>query len=82
MPYDGNAIAGVLEEIFGADMTGAPCACAACGQSGVVANTAVYFAGPGTVARCQSCDNVLLIITQRHEMYCLDLTGFSELSMP
>ncbi|MER7245547.1 DUF6510 family protein [Kribbella sp. NPDC000426] len=81
-PYDGNAIAGVLEEVFGHDMTAADCVCAECGRTGVVAEVAVYLGGPGAVARCRSCDNVLLVITERRAMYCVDLTGFSHLATP
>lgn len=80
MPYDGNAIAGVLEDVFGDDMTTAGCVCAECGQTGVVADVAVYLGGPGAVARCRSCDSVLLVIVQHRDMYCVDVTGFSHLA--
>ncbi|MFD3406573.1 DUF6510 family protein [Kribbella sp. NPDC058693] len=80
--YDGNAIAGTLEAIFGADMTTAGCTCGGCGRSGVVAEVAVYLDGPGLVARCPSCDHVLLVVTQRRGMYCVDRAGFAQLSTP
>ena len=31
---DGNAVAGLLEEVFGCEMTACPCQCAHCGRSG------------------------------------------------
>jgi hypothetical protein len=38
---DGNAIAGDLLEVFGVDLTGAMCVCAASGMSSVVAEAVV-----------------------------------------
>jgi uncharacterized protein DUF6510 len=81
-PYDGNAIAGTLEDVFGGDMTMADCVCGGCGHAGLVAEVAVYLGGPGVVGRCRSCDKVLMVITQRRGMYCVDLAGMSRLSTP
>src|SRR5204863_9028205 len=39
---DGNAIAGILEDIFGEDMTTTTATCSGCGRSGPLAETAVY----------------------------------------
>jgi hypothetical protein len=41
MALDGNAIGGLLLEIFGSDMTSAEASCAACGAVGPVAKTTV-----------------------------------------
>jgi hypothetical protein len=35
----------------------------------------VYMSGPGTMARCRDCDTILLMLTERHGMYCVDLPG-------
>ena len=48
---DGNAIGGLLHDIFGTDLTGAEATCATCGAVGPVAGTVVYLRGPGTVVR-------------------------------
>ena len=72
---DGNAIAGVLEEIFGQDMTAAAATCSGCGRSGPMAETAVYMRAPGIVVRCCHCDTVLAVVTERRATYCVDLTG-------
>ncbi|HET6988123.1 MAG TPA: DUF6510 family protein [Kribbella sp.] len=82
MPVDGNAIAGTLADVFGGDMTSAGAVCAHCGQAGVLADVAVYVGGPGIVGRCRSCENVLVVITERRGTYCVDLTGLSHLSPP
>ena len=40
-----------------------------------MAEMVVYMSGPGTVARCRDCDTILLILTERDGMYCVDLPG-------
>lgn len=47
MALDGNAIGGLLLEIFGSDMTSAEASCAACGAVSPVAETTVYPPGGG-----------------------------------
>ena len=74
---DGNAIAGTLAQLVGHDMTDAGCECAGCGRSLVLAQTRVYDRGPGIVARCPGCDGVLVVITYRHGLACVDLMGTS-----
>ena len=77
--FDGNAIAGTLEVIFGDDMTVAAATCAGCGASGPLAESAVYLWAPGIVVRCRHCDNVLAVVIQRRAVYCVDLRGVSAL---
>ena len=52
---DGNAIGGLLLDVFGAEMTTAAGVCAECGATGQVAELVVYLEAPGTVARCRGC---------------------------
>jgi hypothetical protein len=63
-PLDGNAIAGPMAELFGAEMTTAGGACAGCGTESLVAELHVWSAGhaPGAVARCPGCGKVVLVI--------------------
>ena len=58
---DGNAIAGQLVEVFGAELTTATGVCASCGASGVVAELVVYLQAPGTVVRWRRLGRVLLV---------------------
>ena len=51
-PLDGNAMAGVMHDLFARDMTTMGYKCTGCGKTGVMAEMAVYMSGPGTVARC------------------------------
>ncbi|MGW5195845.1 DUF6510 family protein [Kribbella sp. NPDC004138] len=76
-PVDGNAIAGLLQDLFGRDVTAGGYACQDCGRTGYVAELAVYPNGPGIVGRCRSCDAVLLMITERQGRYCVDSGGLS-----
>jgi hypothetical protein len=81
---DGNAIGGLLREIFVEEMTVAVTTCAACGAVREVGALAVYAQAPGTVVRCPDCDAVLLRVVRSEERLWLDLRGVRcfELSMP
>ena len=76
---DGNAIGGLLQEGFGTDMTTVMGTCGNCAASGLVAELAVYMQAPGTVVRCRSCDNVLMVFVKIHERTCVDLLGLAAL---
>ena len=77
---DGNAIGGMLIEVFGAEMTTAVGTCGSCGTWGPVAEMAVYQPRLGTVVRCRVCDNVLMVFVAMHGVTCVDLTGLDSLS--
>ena len=76
---DGNAIAGTLFDVFGEEMTTANGRCAHCGAIRRLAETLVYLGGPGIVARCPRCDNVLMVIVERRGTRCLDMAGLASL---
>jgi hypothetical protein len=78
-PLDGNAIGGLLQEVFGTEMTAATATCASCGASGPVAQTVVYLDAPGTVVRCRNCSSMLMVFAMVHERYCVDLRGLASL---
>ena len=60
---DGNAIAGLLREVFAVEMTTAIGTCAGCGASEPVGATHV-FRGAGVVLRCPHCENALVTIVK------------------
>ncbi|MFH9174936.1 DUF6510 family protein [Streptomyces albogriseolus] len=62
---DGNAAAGDLESLFGADMTMASGRCQGCGLRMRLAEAHAYLGGPGTVLRCPGCEDVLLRMVPR-----------------
>jgi hypothetical protein len=77
---DGNAIAGLLHEVFGAEMTNAVGMCGTCGAAGPVAEFVVYLRAPGTVVRCRNCGFVLMVFAKAREMNCVDLRGLATLT--
>lgn len=72
---DGNAIGGLLHEIFTMDVTVAETTCAGCGAVHAVGRVDVYLDAPGAVVRCPSCEQVLMKIVRGPGRYWLDLTG-------
>ena len=79
---DGNAAAGALSELFAVDITAAIARCNGCGQTGVFADTRLYVNAPGLVARCPTCDGVLLrVVTTPTDTY-VDLRGLTYLRLP
>jgi hypothetical protein len=81
IPLDGNALAGDLLEGFGVDLTAARCTCASCGASSFVAEAVVYMRGPGRVARCRSCGELLMVLVTIRDVTCVDLRGIAVLDM-
>jgi hypothetical protein len=79
---DGNAIGGLLREVFGTEMTTASGTCAACHVTGPVARCVVYLKAPGTVVRCPACTAVLMVVTELRGMNCVDLEGLAALEVP
>ena len=76
---DGNAIGGLLQEVFGIEMTDAASVCESCGADRQVAELAVYLRTLGTVVRCPSCEAVLMVFVKIHDRTCVDLLGLATL---
>jgi hypothetical protein len=76
MHLDGNAIAGVLEDLFGRDMTLASGKCSGCGAEREVGALHVYR-GAGIVVRCPDCDLVLVRIVSAGDRTWIDFRGLS-----
>jgi hypothetical protein len=76
---DGNAIAGLLFDVFGGEMTTATATCASCGATRQVAELQVYLRAPGTVVRCRSCGSVVMVLVTVGEIACFDRRGLAEL---
>ncbi len=60
---DGNAVAGLLQEVFAVEMTTATATCNRCGGTDAVGALHV-FRGAGIVMRCAQCDNALVTIAK------------------
>lgn len=79
---DGNALAGPLSEILAFDVTSADARCASCSRTGPVAALRLYPRAPGLVARCPSCEEVVLRMVRTPDTAWLDLTGTATLRIP
>lgn len=69
MRVDGNAMAGMLGEVFAREMTAARIACGGCGKVEPFGAEHVYVRAPGVVMRCCHCDSVLLVVANAGERY-------------
>jgi Family of unknown function (DUF6510) len=74
MHTDGNAIAGVLEEIFGREMTGTERVCQSCGAQRRIGDHPLYR-GAGLVLRCPNCDDVAARIVTTPGGYAVSIDG-------
>jgi len=79
MRLDGNAIGGLLRDIFAVEMTAAVSTCAHCGAVNEIARVQVYVHAPGTVVRCPDCEQVLMRIVRAKGRYWLEMTGVRSL---
>lgn len=77
---DGNAAAGELSKVFAVDITTAKARCAECGTTKCLAEVHLYMHGPGLVARCPVCQNVLLRCVNVREHMLLDVRGMTYMS--
>ena len=77
---DGNAAAGLLQEVFAVEMTTAIALCDTCGATDAVGALHV-FRGAGVVMRCPHCDNVLLTIVIDDTRVSISFAGLRTLQV-
>jgi Family of unknown function (DUF6510) len=77
---DGNAVAGLLQEVFAVEMTTAVGICGGCGTAGPVGAAHVYR-GAGIVLRCPHCGNTLAKIVKSDSRVWMDLRGLRNLEL-
>jgi hypothetical protein len=81
MKLDGNAIGGLMLELFGREMTAASGICRSCGAEDVLARVEVYVQAAGTVARCRQCEAVLMRVVEAPGRTWVDLSGFRTIEL-
>jgi hypothetical protein len=79
---DGNAVAGMLEGLFGADMTVVPGRCGHCHTVNMMGAMRAYTQAPGAVLRCPACDEVVLRIVETPDATYIDARGVAYLRYP
>ncbi len=72
---DGNALAGLLHDLFALEMTASPAECGHCGYEGEIGSLLAFVHAPGYVLRCPGCKNVILRIVETPEAFYLDARG-------
>jgi hypothetical protein len=77
---DGNAVAGLLQEVFAVEMTTATGTCAACGASEAV-GALLVFRGAGIVMRCPHCDSALVSIVKDDTRVWINFQGVRTLQI-
>jgi len=78
---DGNAAAGILSEIFIAEMSSSAMECANCGNEGELATLLAFMQAPGVVLRCPVCEHVVLRVVQTPSTIYLDVRGAVYISL-
>jgi hypothetical protein len=79
---DGNAIAGLLVEVFGREMTDVRGQCAACGTINAVGALLVYRSGPGDVIVCPACTTIVLVVSDLPDGPQLHVVAMSWVESP
>jgi Zn finger protein HypA/HybF involved in hydrogenase expression len=74
LTLDGNAVAGLLREVFAVEMTTALETCAGCGATEPIGGVRLYR-GAGVVLRCPHCESVLVKIVQGRAGSWISLEG-------
>jgi Zn finger protein HypA/HybF involved in hydrogenase expression len=77
---DGNAVAGLLQEVFAVEMTTAIVTCGSCGAAEAVGAIHV-FRGAGIVLRCPHCDNTLVKIVKNDTSLWMGFPGLRTLEV-
>jgi hypothetical protein len=80
-PWDGNAAAGVLTEVFVPEMTMAVTTCAFCGAVSRLGELSAYMRAPGTVLRCATCGAVQIRLVETSQQVWLDMRGVQALQV-
>jgi len=78
---DGNAIAGLMADVFSFDATTATARCVNCGTVAMLATAMVYLDAMGAVVRCPGCDAVLATIVQGDDRVWISMPGVSALEV-
>jgi hypothetical protein len=78
---DGNGMAGLLDEVFGAEMTTVPRRCQSCGQRHAIGSHR-WYRGAGDVLRCPNCGDLALRITTLPECHVVEVRGTWRIVVP
>ena len=82
LTLDANAVAGMLHEVFGTEMTAQDSQCAHCGNRAQIGTFRVYdMDGPGVVLRCSTCTEIVIRLVRRADgTFLVDARGAAYIS--
>jgi hypothetical protein len=78
---DGNAAAGLLQQIFAVDITTAVVTCVACESVQPLASLRLYGLPMGYILCCPHCNAILIRAAARRQECWLDFRGVSTLRL-
>jgi hypothetical protein len=78
---DGNAMGGLLGEVFAVETTAAGCRCGSCGAVAQLGALRAFVQAIGGVMRCSGCGAVLIRIVRGRDRVWLDMSGISYLEL-
>jgi hypothetical protein len=76
---DGNAVAGLLAEVFAGDATMVVGTCGGCGAVSVFAEAVVEMDDDAAIVRCRSCTHTLFTVLRDGDSVRLIIAGLREL---
>jgi hypothetical protein len=77
---DGNAVAGLLRDVFAVEMTTAVGTCESCGAAEAIGAMHVFH-GAGTVLCCPHCDHTLVKIVRDDARLWIGFPGLQTLEV-
>ncbi len=72
---DGNAVAGILYNLFEREMTTVPAQCANCGNTAELGALLAFTQSPGIVLRCPDCEAMVMRFVMTDDYVLLDARG-------
>lgn len=76
---DGNAVAGMLWDVFGADVTAVIGVCASCGARARLAEAVVELDDVAAIVRCRGCTHTLFTVLRDGDGMRLVIGSLGEL---
>jgi hypothetical protein len=78
---DGNALGGLLQQLFGLDLTDTARTCQSCGATRAAAAHRLYH-GSSMVLRCPACSDVALVVATLPNRRIVHLAGTWRIEFP
>lgn len=78
---DGNAVAGMMQEIFGTEMTAQTGVCASCGTPSQMGAVLAFTQAPGVVLRCPACKEVMMRMVKTPKGVIFEARGTAQFWM-